>query len=144
MLKNKIYIGCLLYNKTKILPNKKREKRIGSEMVEIPTTPIVEDWIFELAQDRFKENQERIRQQPRRFYLLGGLIICDDCERPYITQTYNIGKQRRINESQLYRHRTTHGHCSNKSILAKVIEPMVWDEIIQLLKDTLPLFFGDL
>jgi len=122
LLKNP-YIGCLYYNKTKLLPNNRRQKRKKSEMVPISTTPIVEEWVFDLAQNRFEENMERVRRQPKRFYLLGGLIISSDCGRPYVTQTYPAGKQRRVYDSQIYRHRMTSGHRTNTSILAKIIEP---------------------
>jgi len=104
-------------------------------MVPISTTPIIEEWVFDLAQSRFEENKVRVRRQPKRFYLLGGLIMCSDCGRPYVSQTYPAGKQRRVNDSQIYRHRMTSGHCTNRSILAKIIEHMIWDEVVQLLKD---------
>ena len=63
------------------------------------------------------------------------MIVCNDCQRSYITQTYNAGKQRRINESQIYRHRVDRGHCQNKSIRAKELEELVWQEIISILED---------
>jgi site-specific DNA recombinase len=63
------------------------------------------------------------------------MVVCDECQRPYITQTYNIGKQRRRSEAQIYRHRIDRGHCQNKSIRAEVLEEIVWQEIVSILED---------
>jgi site-specific DNA recombinase len=63
------------------------------------------------------------------------MVVCDECQRPYITQTYNKGKQRRIIDRQIYRHRLDKGHCQNKSIQAEELEQIVWQEIIAILED---------
>ena len=57
LLRNLVYVGRLYYNKTR-LKGKKVEFRDRSDWVEIPTTPLVEEWIFQEAQKRFKENLE--------------------------------------------------------------------------------------
>ena len=135
ILKNTIYIGHTYYNRQKLLSGNKRQIRERSEWIEIRTTPIVEKWLFDEAQKRFAENRERKRSQPNRFYLLTGMVVCKECKKPYITQTYPLGKQRRVTEKQIYRHRMDHGHCSNHSTRADVLEPVVWDKVVQLLQD---------
>ena len=136
LLKNPIYTGHAYYNKTKYISRAEREERDKSQWIEIPTTPIIEEWLYLEAQKRFSENLERKRRMPSRFYMLTGMIICDNCNRPYITQTYPVDKQRRKTEGQIYRHRTSRGHCSNRHFRAQDIEPVVWREIVAILKDT--------
>lgn len=136
MLRNPIYVGRAYYNKTKLLTNYQREVRDRSQWIEIPITPIIEEWIYLEAQKRFSENLERKRRMPSRFYMLTGMIVCDHCNRLYITQTYPIGKQGRQTERKIYRHRVDRGHCSNRSIGCNDIETIVWQEIVSILKDT--------
>jgi site-specific DNA recombinase len=135
ILKNPTYTGHAFYNKTKLLPSYQREVRDQSNWIDIPTTPIVEDWIFQEAQKRFLENKERKRRMPSRFYMLTGMVICDHCKRLYVTQTYASTKQRRKTERQIYRHRINKGHCSNHSIGARELESIVWREIVSILED---------
>ena len=141
LLKNPIYVGRLFYNKTQ-LKGKEVLQRDRSEWIEISTTPLVEDWIFEAAQKRFEENKKLKRSQPHRFYMLTGMVICVVCKKPYHTQTYNKGKQGRLTELQVYRHRVKCGHCTNKTIRADVIEPIVWQGIVSVLKDPASLIEG--
>jgi site-specific DNA recombinase len=141
LLKNPVYIGTLFYNKTRCRRNGP-ETRNKDEWISIPTTPLVDEELFDAAQKRFKENLEYKRRSPKRFYLLTGMVFCEECGRPYVTQTYNIGKQRRTTEAQIYRHRKDKGHCVNRSLRAEQLETVVWKEIIVLLQDPLRLRKG--
>ena len=134
LLKNTVYIGKLYYNKTRYRGKRPRESRSRDEWIEIPTTPIVDANLFEEVQNRFRRNLEFKRRQTKRFYLLSGLIVCGYCGRSYVAQTYRKGKRRKT-ELQTYRHRKRLGHCLNREIPAKRIEPSVWGEIVSILKD---------
>jgi len=76
-----------------------------------------------------------MRAQPKRFYLLTGMVFCKDCGRPYITQTQLAGKERRLNDAPVYRHRAKEGHCTNRTVSARRLEPIVWDEVVRILLD---------
>lgn len=134
ILKNTIYKGQFFYNKRK-REGSRLVLRDRSEWIEVSVLPIVEEWLFEEAQKRFEENRKRRRRQPTRFYLLRGMVVCEECERPYASQTQKAGKHRRVNDAQSYRHRSKFGHCTNRQISARVLEPMVWDDIVNVILD---------
>jgi site-specific DNA recombinase len=132
MLSNTAYIGEIFYNKHKRIENK-LILRDPEEWIEITTDSIIDLSLFNSAQCKIKENKEYRRKQASRFYLLSGMVICEQCKRPYFTQTGKSEKNRRATDAQVYRHRIRQGHCCNKSISAKKLEPIVWDKIEALL-----------
>ena len=134
MLCNTAYIGKIHYNKHK-RNGKQLELRDRNEWIEIETLPIVDDLIFHEAQRKLRENKKFVRRMPKRFYLLSGMVLCEDCHRPYSGHTERAGRGRRVNDAQYYRHREKEGHCVNRFIPAKKIEPVVWEEIVNMLLD---------
>jgi site-specific DNA recombinase len=134
MLRNSTYVGRCSYNKHRKNGNR-LEKRSRDEWIHFKTTPIIEQWQYDEAQRRLADNRKVRRRQPSRFYLLSGMVLCAQCERPYFSMTQRAGKQRRKNDAQSYRHRKKHVHCSNHQISARVLEPLVWDEITKVLMD---------
>lgn len=134
ILRNRTYVGRCFYNKHKRVGRRILD-RDPSEWVEIRTTPIVDQRVFAEVQRRLEENGKLWRRTPRRFYLLNGKVLCANCGRPYSGQTRKGGSDRRLNESQSYRHRKAHGHCLNRQISARRLEPAVWDAIVQILLD---------
>ncbi|MCJ7737802.1 MAG: recombinase family protein, partial [Anaerolineae bacterium] len=132
ILGNRAYVGQCYFNKRK-RDGKRLELNPRTEWVEIPVTPIVEQWMFDEAQGRLEENKRTSRRQPRRFYLLSGVVFCQECERPYVSQTDLTGRDRSEDGAQYYRHRRKIGHCSNRYVSAKKLEPLVWDVVSQLL-----------
>jgi hypothetical protein len=79
------------------------------------------------------ENRIAKRAMPLRFYLLTGMVFCEQCDRPYLTQTAKAGKNRRINDAPNYRHRVKEGHCTNHTVSARLLEPKVWAEVSSIL-----------
>jgi site-specific DNA recombinase len=134
ILLNSTYAGYFYYNKY-IRKGDKLALRDKSEWIRIEVTPIIENWAYQHAQNRLAENREIRKRRPTRFYLLTGMITCADCERPYISQTALAGRSRRANDASFYRHRIKNGHCSNHTISARVLEPIVWGEIVTLLME---------
>lgn len=136
ILANTTYIGRCYYNKNQRTQNGRQlVERDKSKWIEIRVTPIVDRALFDAAQAKLQENQLTIRRNPSRFYLLGGMVYCPECERPYSSQTAKAGNQRRAVDAQSYRHRASHGHCQNRQISARRLEPIVWAEITNLLLD---------
>jgi site-specific DNA recombinase len=114
------------YNKVKV-KDKKQIPRDASEWIKIECTPIIPVEVFESAQIKLKENKLQLRKRPKRFFLLSGMIWCSECNHAYSASTNNT--------SQGYRHRMSHGHCSNRLISRGKIEPPVWSAVTEILFD---------
>jgi site-specific DNA recombinase len=120
----------------RILKNPAYIGRAHYDGIEIEITPIVEEWIFEEAQRRLEQNKKLMRRRPKRPYLLTGMIFCEECKGPYFAQTKKPNAaNRQIHTRIAYRHRMTEGHCINREISARKIEPAVWEEIREMLMD---------
>ncbi len=134
ILQNNAYIGYIYYNKY-IRKGKLLSVRDQGEWIRINVTPIVEDWIFEEAQTMLDENSTAKRSKPTRFYLLSGMVFCEDCGKPYAAQAQLAGRSRRVVDARSYRHRVSEGHCINRQVSAKRLEPIVWSEVVNILLD---------
>ena len=134
ILRNETYAGRNYFNKHR-RNGRLQELRSREDWIPIETTPLVERPLFEEVKERLHRNAAVRRQEPRRFYLLGGMVFCADCGRPYVTQTQPAGRHRRKTDAPSYRHRAKEGHCRNRTISARKIEPVVWDRIIERLLD---------
>lgn len=135
ILANTTYAGYLFYNKYQRLDKSRLVLRDKTSWIKIPCSPIVSPQLFQAAQDMLKNNREVVRRQPKRFYLLSGLLFCGECGKPYVSHASKAGINRRANESISYRHRIREGHCKNKWMAAKIIEPVVWKTIEDLLRN---------
>jgi hypothetical protein len=131
-LTNTTYAGYFFYLKHKWM-GKKLIKRDPSEWIKIECTPIVNMDTFLAAQDIKKHNRDYMRRRPKRFYLLTGMVFCAECNMAFCAQTQKAGKHRRVNDAPSYRHRMKHGHCSNKHISERVLEPLVWEKVVNIL-----------
>jgi site-specific DNA recombinase len=141
ILANTAYAGYFFYGKHK-WQGKKLVKKDPSEWTRIECTPIVSMDTFLAAQDIKKHNKDYVRRMPKRFYLLTGMVICAECKMAYITQTQKAGKHRRANDASAYRHRASHGHCSNRWKSARLLEPLVWDKVKSILRNPMLLREG--
>jgi site-specific DNA recombinase len=134
ILNNSTYAGEWHYNKNKRNGNL-LEQRSPEKWIPVTVTPIIDEWLFRQAERRLSHNKKHRRKQPKRFYLLSGMVFCRECERPYYAQTQLAGKSRRATDAQTYRHRMSEGHCLNRHVSARILEPIVWDEIREILLD---------
>lgn len=134
ILRNETYAGTNHYNKHK-RNGKTQELRAREKWIPIVTTPIVEPSLFREVQERLRRNAAVRRREPQRFYLLGGMIFCPDCGRPYACQTQKAGRHRRKTDAPSYRHRAREGHCRNRMISARKLDPAVWNRIVEVLLD---------
>jgi len=141
ILVNTTYIGYYYFNRTKRMGNGRTEKD-PEDWIRIGCDAVVDLATFEKAQKRMKHNKAYVRKHPSRMYLLSGMVFCAECERPYLSQTAKANKQRRKNEAQSYRHRVRAGHCMNKQISARVLEPIVWEKVLEILLNPAALLEG--
>jgi hypothetical protein len=134
MLVNTAYIGTIHYNKYE-RTEAKLKLRDEAEWIEIKVTGILDPDLFEAAQERIVESREVRRKQATRFYMLSGMVLCESCERPYVSQTAKAGNNRHATDTPFYRHRVRQGHCGNKTISARKLEPIIWGKVEALLLD---------
>jgi site-specific DNA recombinase len=141
ILTNPIYAGWGFYNKRRS-KGKGKEPRQRDEWIRFETQPLVERWLFEQVQQRLDENRRAKRRRPTRFYLLTGMVFCELCRRPYGSSTAPAGQCGRAHDAQAYRHKLSQGHCRNHSISARILNPLVWNEIEAVLRDPERLLLG--
>jgi hypothetical protein len=134
MLKNKAYIGV-------------KEYHTDGETKEVKAVwnPIVDEDTFERVQELLKNNYRRKKpESPQRYsFLLAGITVCGQCgERlsgksahgnggkiPYYEHNWTTKRQSCLaGVDRVF-------HCDPRRILAKRIEPAVWEEVERLLKD---------
>ena len=132
ILKNTTYAGYMYYNRTKRnpQPHKRQIPRDPSEWIEMKCPAIIPLEIFELAQERLKENKERLRKQPKRFFLLSGKVFCSECNHAYTAQVKSLEGLKKG-----YRHKVSGGHCCNRWWDAKKLEPIIWNAVTEILLD---------
>jgi site-specific DNA recombinase len=129
MLKNTAYIGRVYYNKYECKSNNNRSVRNHEEWIKILITPLVDEATFEAAQQLMADNRESLRRQPTHSYLLTGMVRCAECERPYRVNFRNARPEIGRREAKSYKHRTSEGHCLNREMSARQLDPLVWEEI---------------
>lgn len=142
ILQNKIYIGQGFYNKHRRLDRKRLDWRERSEWIAFQVAPVVSKALFEQAQGLLRENRTTLRRQARRFYLLSGKVFCEACGHAYSPQASLAGRNRRTSDALAYRHRKKSGHCINRMVSARKLEPLVWEEMIKVLLDPKNLYKG--
>ena len=161
MLQNPAYIGKAAYGKTyidKMRPRlrtfrggNEQSKRAYSiyqkpkeEWINIPVPAIVEDKIFDAAQEILIENKKRNRESKRGAkHLLQGLLVCSKCGYSYygkpISPSTRKGKVRnyvyyRCIGSDSYRFGGKRV-CENIQVRSDYLEEAVWQDIVILLSN---------
>ncbi len=141
ILINTTYVGYSFFNKSRRMGDK-RDFKDREEWIRIEFDPIIDAITFDKVQKRMKHNKTYVRKHPSRLYLLSGMVACSECKRPYLAQTAKANRNRRKNEAQTYRHRIKAGHCMNKTISARVLEPIVWQKVLGILLNPVSLIEG--
>jgi site-specific DNA recombinase len=148
ILKQTAYTGHAYYNRTRTcheavgrpkksgrgtLRRPSHEPRPRKEWIEVSVPALVSEECWQRAQERLKMNQRfSARNSKRHFYLLRSLLVCDICGRTLAgctrggrTSYYctNRGKNR---DPDVQPH--------TRSISGRIVEPLVWDAVCQLLR----------
>ena len=61
------------------------------------------------------------------------MVLCSECGRPYSTQT--MQRPNGWASQSGYRHRVASGHCSDRWVTRKWLEPRVWEKVVEILLD---------
>jgi site-specific DNA recombinase len=117
-------------------------ERPRSEWIVVPVPRLVDDDVFERAQQRFEENRrfaER-RLKRRNTYLLKGLLKCGSCGRTYVGHTViKTPKKGGFPEYRYYkctwygRYLPGEARCDNPMLLLAGVHEIVWTTIRDLL-----------
>jgi len=103
------------------------------EWIEIPVPPLVDEAVWQAAQERVEMNARFAQRNSRHTYLLRGLLVCGTCG-------YTL--QGRTHRGVVY-YTCTHGgvHCPpgipqhTCSVRGDVVEPLIWQALAELLRD---------
>ena len=118
-------------------PESSQVERPAEEWSRIPVPALVDGVTWEAAQARLERNRALARRNARRFYLLGGLLVCGECGRRLVG-VYKTRTQRRYyqcgHRGALTRVDGT-GACRSPYTNADRLEAAVWGQVAALLRD---------
>ena len=148
ILQRTAYIGRTHFNKERIQPDSLGTPRITgrgrrktmkivtrpkAEWIEVKVPALVDEAIWHRAQERLKLNQKFAkRNNKKHFYLLRSLLVCECCGHTLQGRCQNG----RISYFCQYggKHRYPEVPRHFASISGNIIEPLVWDAVVDLLK----------
>lgn len=116
----------------------KRATNINSKVILRPVPAIVNDELWEKANETLKINQIAAMRNAVREYLLRGIIKCGNCGRTYIGTAYSGSGREKIpyyvcNAKNSYLARNAE-KCISKNIRADWLENVVLEDCIEILK----------
>lgn len=161
MLKNPAYKGMAAFGKTAIgqmrprlrpgrghSPQPRRPYSTygvaTEEWIGIPVPALVDEALFEAAQQQLSENRRRARQSQRGAkYLLQGLVVCKQCGYSYYGKPVsNKAAKGKTRDYAYYRCIGTDAYrfggqriCSNTQLRTDLLEVAVWKEVRALLEN---------
>ena len=149
ILKQADYAGQAYYNRTQTCYDViGRPRRVGhgrkqapvhllrpkEEWIPIQVPAIISPTIFQQAQERLAMNRQfAVRNNKHNFYLLRGLLVCSVCGWTLVGRT-SQGRQTYYCRNQ-GKHRSPDVPPHGCVIAAEVIEPLLWAELTQLLRN---------
>ena len=156
MLRNPAYCGKACYGKTERTERKRITKPLRDrggyvnrnscskekprkEWIEIPVPSIVDQTLFDIAQQRLKKNKLHSKKNTKVETLLQGMMICSECGYSlYRTSTTTSAK----NKIYYYRCFGSDGYrfdgikkCTCRPIRQDYLDNIVWKEVVTLLED---------
>ncbi len=160
LLKNPAYKGLAAFGKTKttaMLPRIRPQKHSCDQprrnysvstvdkenWIYIPVPALVNEALFEIAQEQLNENKKLARTRQRgASYLLQGLVVCQCCKYAYYGKPVRNKRGEKIDHYAYYRCIGTDAYrfggnriCDNKQIRTDTLEMAVWEEIKYLLQN---------
>jgi hypothetical protein len=114
-VRNETYAGTHYYNVHKLLADGRIVVRDRSEWIPISVPAIVDRKTWKRAQHQLNDNAKLRRRPSKRFYLLSGMVQCEDCRRAYVAQADGEGYR-------VYYHRARDGACRNHQLFATKLE----------------------
>jgi site-specific DNA recombinase len=111
----------------------RREPRPVAEWIEVAVPVIVEESVWERAQERLRMNRQfAARNNQRHFYLLRSLLVCEQCGRTLVGRT--AGGHVTYYCTNRGKNRDPEAAAHSVAIAASRVEPVVWEAVCQLLR----------
>lgn len=151
ILKNKVYIGKLVWNKKKYQKKERTKDGQGkgykvykndpSQIIEVANTheAIISHEDFELAQRILSKNRKgKIIKFKNNIYHLSGVLRCADCGGSYRGKMVIANHRTQKKKAWYYcsSYGTFYLKCNNKAVSADVIDKQIW-EVIDIISDNL-------
>lgn len=156
ILRNPAYVGKACFGKTEKAARQRITKPLRAkkgysarnscsrekprdEWIEISVAPIVTQAIFEIAQERLKNNKLHSLRNTKVLSLLQGMMICSECGYSlYRTATTTSAKKKiyyyRCFGSDAYRFEGER-KCTCKPVRQDYLDNVVWEQVLILLQD---------
>jgi site-specific DNA recombinase len=152
ILSNQAYIGTAYFGQTEkyegaldriaryssgrfLQPKNPRRKKPQENWIPISMPPLISEVDFELAQERFRVNQERSLRNTKEVSLLQGLLVCQECGKSYYKKLRSSANKKigyYCCRSQLIK---GDRKCSNPSIRQDALDVLIFQEVMELLKN---------
>ena len=151
ILKRPGYKGTAYYNRTRNDPSRAigqpktqgrgprtsngRIERDHKEWIPVGVPQIIAPILWEQAQVQLEMNKQfASRNNKRHFYLLRGLLVCGNCGRTLVGRCYANGTVRYYCTNQIS-WRSSAEPCPCPPVDGNMVEPLVWQAIMELLAD---------
>jgi site-specific DNA recombinase len=155
ILRNPAYIGKAYFGKTEKSERQKITKLLRAkggfsarnscskekakeEWIEIPVPAIISPEVFELAQERLKNNKQHSQRNTVEITLLQGMLVCSACGY----SLYRTSTRTSKNKLYYYRclgsddYRYVNGRkCNCRPVRQDYLDELVWQKILELLQD---------
>ncbi|HHW40750.1 MAG TPA: recombinase family protein [Syntrophomonadaceae bacterium] len=149
ILTSEIYVGRYYYNRRRFhklkgektaggKPRRKYEYRDRSEWIEVEVPAIIDEALFEMAQQQKIRNRKILSGHIRHDYLLRSLLKCGKCGHAWVSTTYpgdhgktypvyrcNNKYPRKFGSKEV-------GGCDTRTIRADMLDGYVWNQIKEL------------
>lgn len=161
ILQNPAYKGQAAYGKTPTVNRRQRLRPLRGrpthprhdystaavdhqDWISIPVPALVDESLFDSAQEQLRENRARAREGSRHSgFLLQGLTCCSSCGYAYYAKRLRqLGTGRQLVDYVYYRCTGTDGYrfsggrvCTNTQVRGDQLEAAVWAEVRALLEN---------
>ncbi len=135
LLSRQLYTGAYHYRrraKPRAVKPQHARLRPEEEWITIPVPPLIDAARFQLAQKQLRANSAFAPRRTSHPYLLRTKIECGSCGRVWIATRNNFGKPYYICSGR--RASMTSRLCTQPSISARKLEPVIWREVVRLLR----------
>ncbi len=144
ILKNKVYLGTLVWNKKRYEKKVKTKDGYGkgyktvkndpSKIIEVPNTheAIIKQKDFDAIQKLLTRNRKnRVVRFKDNIYHFSGVLRCNECKRTYRGKMITVNRKKKYKRAWYYCSSDSHSYmkCSNKAVTADAISKQIWDII---------------
>ncbi|MBP9855059.1 MAG: recombinase family protein [Candidatus Omnitrophica bacterium] len=144
VLKNKVYLGTLVWNKRRYAMKEKTKDGHGkgyksipnekSKIIEVPNAhePLITQKEFDQVQRLLERNRRNgVVRFRNNIYHLSGVLKCNECGRPYRGKMVTTNRLKNKKKPWYYcaSHGTPYYKCTNKAITEESVNQQVWEII---------------